>query len=266
MSKPGIAPCGHPGTYVTNTFITCNFRCGFGDTRVPILANPRREPGHVDMCACAPCQIRRKSERLELTDHLGQKASLTWDGVRNRIDWTPGRSFKARHYSFRDVNGDEVASGIVHADLVAGRTAHIDIALFMDAVDRVRMTISQPGSCFRKFDPSKVLVSLGGIERKDCAPATFVVTDLQAIEAIKSGSRPVSIGGAYFDADAKAGEVVSVSWRAQTFDQIYADMKSFTAKSFGNEPDGGLYDQLLRVCAEQTAECYRLAELALFEV
>jgi hypothetical protein len=41
--KTGIAPCGHPGTYVTNTFITCNQRCEFGP------AHAAREPGHVDM-------------------------------------------------------------------------------------------------------------------------------------------------------------------------------------------------------------------------
>lgn len=29
--KRGIAPCGHPGTYVTNTFVTCDIRCEFGD-------------------------------------------------------------------------------------------------------------------------------------------------------------------------------------------------------------------------------------------
>lgn len=280
--KPAVAPCGHPGTHVTNTFITCNYRCGFGDTRVPILSNPRREPGHVDMCACAPCQIRRRSERLELRDHQGLKVSLTWDGVRNRIDWTPGRSFNARHYSFRDVNGDEVASGVVHVDLVAGRTAHIDIELFMDAVDRVRMSITQPrATCFKKFDPSKVLVTFKGIELKGYAvpsldvethrvrPTTIVVQDPKIHEKIAKGCEPVSVGWQY-DHDAGAGELVSVSWTPKTFNQIHDDMKAFAAKAYEmTTPDlmllpGGLFDMLIRTVAEQQAKLYEALERQLF--
>lgn len=142
MSKRGTAPCGHPGTYVTANFITCDYRCEF-DSPKAVTANPRREPGHVDMCACAPCQIRRRSEWLVLTGKCGTRALLVWDGVANRVDWVPGIDFEVRHYSFRDANNDEVASGEIWADLKAGHQAHIDIELFMDAVDKVRLSVLQ---------------------------------------------------------------------------------------------------------------------------
>lgn len=42
-AKTGRAPCGHPGTYVTNTFITCDFRCEFEESDgVPIHVDPER--------------------------------------------------------------------------------------------------------------------------------------------------------------------------------------------------------------------------------
>ena len=28
-ARVGTAPCGHPGTFVTPTFVTCDLRCGF---------------------------------------------------------------------------------------------------------------------------------------------------------------------------------------------------------------------------------------------
>lgn len=30
-ARKAKAPCGHPGTHVTNTFISCDLRCGFSD-------------------------------------------------------------------------------------------------------------------------------------------------------------------------------------------------------------------------------------------
>lgn len=32
LAKKGQAPCGHPGTYVTPSFITCDLRCEFDET------------------------------------------------------------------------------------------------------------------------------------------------------------------------------------------------------------------------------------------
>ena len=36
-ARTGTAPCGHPGTYVTATFVTCDQRCGFSsdDDAIP---------------------------------------------------------------------------------------------------------------------------------------------------------------------------------------------------------------------------------------
>jgi hypothetical protein len=40
-ARRGTAPCGHPGTYVTNTFITCDLRCDMSDG-VPEHVDPER--------------------------------------------------------------------------------------------------------------------------------------------------------------------------------------------------------------------------------
>jgi len=39
--KRGTAPCGHPGTHVTNNFVTCDYRCEFSDG-VPEHVRPER--------------------------------------------------------------------------------------------------------------------------------------------------------------------------------------------------------------------------------
>ena len=31
VGKKGIAPCGHPGTYITTNLVTCDWRCEFDD-------------------------------------------------------------------------------------------------------------------------------------------------------------------------------------------------------------------------------------------
>lgn len=42
-AKRGIAPCGHPGTYVTNTYVSCDFRCEFEESDgVPVHVDPER--------------------------------------------------------------------------------------------------------------------------------------------------------------------------------------------------------------------------------
>ncbi len=40
-ARRGTAQCGHPGTYVTNTYITCDQRCEMGD--------PEESDGIVDL-------------------------------------------------------------------------------------------------------------------------------------------------------------------------------------------------------------------------
>jgi hypothetical protein len=41
--KRGIAPCGHPGTYITNSFVTCDQRCEFENSDgVPEHVAPER--------------------------------------------------------------------------------------------------------------------------------------------------------------------------------------------------------------------------------
>lgn len=140
--KSGIAPCGHPGTYVTSTFITCNERCEF-QTAKPVVAR-RGEPGHVDMCACAPCQIRRRTEYINLIDKDGRLVhTFLWDGVKNELDWVPTRAAEIRHWRMHDAVGDMVASGNLAFDLAPNRKAHLNIKLFMDAADRVTLSIEQ---------------------------------------------------------------------------------------------------------------------------
>lgn len=55
-ARRGTAPCGHPGTYVTNTFITCDQRCGMSDG-VPEYVDPERTKRLCSHCGSDRVQV-----------------------------------------------------------------------------------------------------------------------------------------------------------------------------------------------------------------
>ena len=57
-ARKGIAPCGHPGTHVTNTMITCDLRCEFGAEKsdgVPAHVDPERTQVICRFCGHDEC-------------------------------------------------------------------------------------------------------------------------------------------------------------------------------------------------------------------
>lgn len=64
----GTAPCGHPGTYVTVNFITCDYRCEFTDAEdTPVLTFDDRGKTQP---LCAHCG----------SDDLEEYPNMTLDG------------------------------------------------------------------------------------------------------------------------------------------------------------------------------------------
>jgi hypothetical protein len=54
LARGGTAPCGHPGTYITNTFIACNLRCEFEDA-IPVEVDAESTPKIVRPDTCPNC-------------------------------------------------------------------------------------------------------------------------------------------------------------------------------------------------------------------
>lgn len=266
MSLKGTAPCGHPGTYVTANFIACDRRCEFAGPQIAVSPT-RREPGHVDMCACAPCQIRRRATKIELVSADGWTSHIPWDGVTNKISWTPPRNATIRHWSFIEDDGTEVARGTIDVQVLGGAPANINIELFMDAASKAFLTIDQSRATkFKKFDPSKVIFTFKGVEIKGYATATpgHYVAEVPA-ELVKTMTEPVSVGYG----------VPAAPWIRKTSDEIFHDMHNAFAKHFSEpfieKPDtllvsGSFYETMLRACADRQAELYDLAETAFWSM
>lgn len=56
-SKKGTAPCGHPGTYVTPGFVSCDFRCRMVNDAVPEHIDPEKTKQLCPNCLSADVEV-----------------------------------------------------------------------------------------------------------------------------------------------------------------------------------------------------------------
>lgn len=164
--KTAVAPCGHTGEHIIGNFILCRQGCG-GGTK----SSRRGEVGHVENCACKPCQLRRITHTIVVKSKQGKViATIPWDGVEDEIKFIPGLDAWASDFQMLDKDGKVVTRGILSdgygnpVALVGGWSATIKAKFLVNAAAFV-VEVSQG---MKKFDPKKVLVTFKGIELKPC--------------------------------------------------------------------------------------------------
>ncbi len=132
--RSGTAPCGHPGEAVIGTYYRCLTGC---DAVAKKTATPPRRglAGHVEMCACKPCQIHRRVTHIVLRSYDGKDlATIEWDGVSSYVTWKATKSGRIRHWRMFDADGPvvvEVASGMLDADQLEGWQMRCDLHWLM---------------------------------------------------------------------------------------------------------------------------------------
>ena len=144
--KPGVAPCGHDGEYVIGAFVLCGRGCdGKGVMR-------RGEPGHVNRCACKPCQLRRTAHKILIKSTKGELiASIDWDGVTDDIKFIPQLDYFASDFQMLDETGKIVAQGVIAdtfggpVSLIGGWSATIKTKMLIDKVHLAVMQGLDPG-------------------------------------------------------------------------------------------------------------------------
>jgi len=133
------------------------------------------------MCACAPCQIRRRTSKIVLIHYFGKEAkSFIWDGINTQLNWIPPTASKIRHWKMLDEHGEEVVSGNVFIDLKPNYDTRLDIKLFMDSFDKVRLSVEQSSLYLEnriEVSDGKLdtLGALTGICRKQVSPPAYVL-------------------------------------------------------------------------------------------
>lgn len=141
-----MAPCGHAGEVVIGTYVRCNVGCDSASVAaggpVRVMNPPRRgTPGHVDGCACRPCQVRRRVCTIVLRSRGGADAAvIPWDGIATVLPWRAVASADVRNWRMLDETGGIVADGAIVDHVWAGReyTTHID--LFINEHVQLRIT------------------------------------------------------------------------------------------------------------------------------
>ncbi len=117
IGREATAPCGHVGECVIGTYVQCLVGC---DTNGRVIGPRRGEPGHVHMCACTRCRVRRKVTNIIIRSSEGKDVvNVQWDGI-SEIKGAMDKPWDARHWFMYDDNGDVVTSGGIYADLAAG--------------------------------------------------------------------------------------------------------------------------------------------------
>lgn len=115
--KVSVAPCGHTGEVIIGTYVRCLAGCEGG-----AQVSKRGVIGHVDNCACKPCQIRRITTHIILRDKDGKDwMKVEWDGVQDVIELEATKSVILRGFQFLDKDGHIVARGTIDASLFIGK-------------------------------------------------------------------------------------------------------------------------------------------------
>lgn len=105
-----VAPCGHPGERVIGAFVRCLKGCDGGGAR----ANPQPAlAGHVQMCACEPCQVTRRGRTLVLRADDGTDAWTGPWGGEHELEARDIRPCRIAHWQLRDEDGVVIASNIL---------------------------------------------------------------------------------------------------------------------------------------------------------
>ncbi len=117
IGRAGTAPCGHKGEAIIGTYYACTEGC---DTNGRRIAPRRGKEGHVDMCACRECYIRRTVDHIVLKTDDGSTVEHDWNGV-DDISGDRPAAWKARHWLMYDSKWKLVAKGDILADLVPGK-------------------------------------------------------------------------------------------------------------------------------------------------
>jgi hypothetical protein len=178
------APCGHPGEAIIGTFVRCLKGCDSLTKAAPVSA--RRTPGHVEMCACKMCQIRRSVSTIVLRSKDGDDvAKVPWDGNKDKVSFKVDKTAKLRHWSMLDAQGAEVASGMCDYSVIPGGIT-IDIQLFMDKHVKLSFESGRPtGTRATRTaawpDIRNAAYTVGGVQRveirgTDSTPGSFNVT------------------------------------------------------------------------------------------
>jgi hypothetical protein len=108
-----LAPCGHPGRVVIGTYVECSLKCA--EKSAPV----RGVPGHVVMCACKPCQVRRDGVRIVLRSKDGKDVvSMPWDGIARQLVFSSAARSAIRHWWLLDKDDCILASGALSFDMV----------------------------------------------------------------------------------------------------------------------------------------------------
>lgn len=116
--KVAVAPCGHTGETIIGTYVRCLAGC-----EGPKLISKRGVAGHVDNCACKPCQYRRKTHYITMRDRTGKEyIKVEWDGSSNDIlgKMDIEEVVMIRAFSFLDEYGEVVVKGMCQAYVYPG--------------------------------------------------------------------------------------------------------------------------------------------------
>lgn len=189
MSQPK-APCGHPGEVIIGTFVRCLQGCDSARTNPPAR---RGVPGHVEMCACKPCQIRRRTRTIIIRSKAGEDlCRAAWNGRDDNPYVLFDRAGLPRHFALLDEDGNIIASGVLdQAHAVFAGPGMINIQTVMAGV-QLSIDASRPWVFDRitRFAPlqSEVLLVARDIEAalltRDCSVFHVKVTWCEAKHAL----------------------------------------------------------------------------------
>lgn len=127
------APCGHPGEHVIGAYVRCLQGCTKDPYVQPKAPPPpaRKTPGHVDMCACPMCTVRRRGREVILRTKDGKEYRAPWDGSQDKVSWNYTGKVKGelRHWKLVDEDGDVVGGmeGICNVPVSPGDIVDIDL-------------------------------------------------------------------------------------------------------------------------------------------
>jgi hypothetical protein len=153
------APCGHPGETVIGAYVRCLQGCSQDPYLQPqaVVVDHRREPGHVDFCACKPCTVRRRARKVVLRTKGGKTATVDWNGVATSIQFNSEFRDTYRHWKLVDEDGDVLADGMCDVYTEVGDPLRININTLIP----VKLAVHNP---IRRFDPGNVQFFFGNVK------------------------------------------------------------------------------------------------------
>mgnify|MGYP001614271281 FL=1 len=116
----GKAPCSHVGTYVTNTFISCDLRCEFAGYVTPNAPVRLGYPSHDLDCTCQKCEVCKFATLIHFYDSSGKLvAEHSWDGV-STITGSKQAPWYVGGYALFGLDGNHIIGREMDMDVPAG--------------------------------------------------------------------------------------------------------------------------------------------------